>query len=328
MGFKNYFNQLFEYHEPNNYEFILPKNSNDLPEETQEPQQQIYPSLSVNLEYLKSKYNLLINSDVKFRHFTIPIQNQKVPAALLYIDGMVDETTITNSVLQPLLLKNSITMQEQEQKQAKPGRISITTAKKQPKMNWENFIFEGLIPHNSVSKQTDFEAVIKAVNGGSSALFVDTVATAFCVETKGVQGRSVSTPLTENIVRGSQEAFVESLRTNTSMLRKIVNNENLVIEEVEVGVVSKTKVAICYVQNIANDDLVAETKYRVNNLNIDYLLSSGQLEQFIKDNPDSPFPQTIATERPDRVSNYLLDGRVAIVVNRNSLCFGRSSNFS
>ena len=251
MGLKNYFNQLFEYHEPDEYEFILPKNANDLPEETQEPKQTIYPSLSVNLEYFKTKYNLLINSDVKFRKFTIPIQNQKVPAMLLYIDGMVDEATITNSVLQPLLLKNSITMQEQEPKQPKAGRISITRGK-QPKINLETFIFDGLIPHNSITKQTEFEPVIKAVNGGSCALFVDTVATAFCVETKGVEGRSVSTPMTENIVRGSQEAFVESLRTNTSLLRKIVNNENLVIEEVEVGVVSKTKVAICYVQNIAD----------------------------------------------------------------------------
>lgn len=141
------------------------------------------------------------------------------------------------------------------------------------------------------------------------------VGTAFCIETKGFEGRSVSEPITESIVRGSQEAFVENIRTNTSMLRKIVNNEHLIIEETEVGKISKTKVAICYIDNIANDDLVAETKYRINNLNIDYLLSSGQLEQFIKDNPKNSFPQSIATERPDRVSNYLLNGRVAIIVN-------------
>ena len=312
MSIKNFFKQLFEYHEENDYEFILPKNANNLPEDFEEINEKIYPSLSVNLEYLKTKYNLLINSDVKFRKFAIPIQNKKIPAMLLYIDGMVNETTITNSVLQPLLLKNSITMQEHEG--TKGSRVSITHAKP-PKLNLENFIFEGLIPHNSIIKQTEFEEVIKNVNSGFCALFVDTLATAFCVETKGVEGRSVSSPLTENVVRGSQEAFVESLRTNTSMLRKIVNNENLVIEEVEVGTLSKTKVAICYVKNIANDDLVAEAKYRVNNLNVDYLLSSGQLEQFIKDNPSSPFPQTISTERPDRVSNYLLDGRIAIVVN-------------
>ena len=87
------------------------------------------------------------------------------------------------------------------------------------------------------------------------------------------------------------------------------------IEEINVGNLSRTQVAICYVKNLANDDLVAETKFRINNIDVDYLLSSGELEQLIKDNPQNCFPQAIATERPDRVSNYLLNGRVAIIVN-------------
>ncbi len=314
MNIKNLFNQLFEYKEEEEYEFILPNSSNNLPEsKNNQAKQKIFPTLSVNIEYLKTKYNLLINSDVKIRKFVLPIQDKKVVAALLYIDGMVDEKTITNSVLQPLLLKNSITMQEQ-QNTNKPGRISIRNPK-QPKINLENFIYNGLIPHNSISKETEFEEVIVKVNAGFCALFVDTIATAFCVETKGFEGRQVSEPITESIIRGPQEAFVENIRTNTSLLRKIINNENLVIEEIEVGKISKTKVAICYIQNIANDDLVGEVKYRINHLNIDYLLSSGQLEQLIKDNPSNTFPQNIATERPDRVSSYLLNGRVAIVVN-------------
>ena len=72
------------------------------------PKETSFPSLSVNIEFLKTKYNLLINSDIKIRKFVLPIQNKKVLAALLYIDGMVNEETITNSVLQPLLLKNLI----------------------------------------------------------------------------------------------------------------------------------------------------------------------------------------------------------------------------
>lgn len=314
MNIKNFFNNIFEYTEHKEYEFILPNSANNIPPaDTELKKQKIFPTLSVNIEYLKTKYNLLINSDVKIRKFALPIQNKKVPAALLYIDGMVDEAAITNSVLQPLLLKNSITMQEQNDAN-RSGRISIKHSK-QPKINLEAFIYNGLIPHNSVSKETEFENVIINVNSGFCALFVDTIGTGFCVETKGFQGRSISEPINESIIRGSQEAFVENIRINTSMLRKIVNNEKLVIEEVEVGKISRTKVAICYIENIANDDLVAETKYRINNLNIDYLLSSGQLEQFIKDNPSNSFPQSLVTERPDRVSNYLLNGRVAIIVN-------------
>ena len=80
--------------------------------------------------------------------------------------------------------------------------------------------------------------------------------------------------MNENVIKGSQEAFIENLRTNTAMIRKIVNNENLIIEQCSVGKISKTSVAICYLKNIANESLVSETKFRINNLDIDYLTSS------------------------------------------------------
>ena len=229
MNIKDLLYKTFGYKENYEYEFILPKSANNLPEIGQEEKQEIFPSLSVNIEFLKTKYNLLINSDIKIRKFVLPIQNKKVLAALLYIDGMVNEETITNSVLQPLLLKNSITMQEQKES----GRISVKSFR-HSKMNLENFIYTGLIPHNSISKETEFNELIKKVNAGFCALFVDNVETAFCIETKDIKGRTVSEPITENIIRGSQEAFVENIRTNTSLLRKIINNENFVIEEIDV----------------------------------------------------------------------------------------------
>lgn len=114
---------------------------------------------------------------------------------------------------------------------------------------------------------------------------------------------------------GSQEAFVEPIRTNTSMLRRIINNENLIIESTSVGNITKTQIAICYMKNIANDDLVAEVKFRINNLGIDSLVSSGQLDQLIQDNPKIANPQIISTERPDKAANHLLEGRVVVIVN-------------
>lgn len=71
---------------------------------------------------------------------------------------------------------------------------------------------------------------------------------------------------------------------------------------------------VCYLKNVANDDLVAEVKYRINNLGIDYLTSSGQLEQLIEDTNFS-VPQLLSSERPDKVAAYILEGRVAILVN-------------
>jgi len=101
---------------------------------------------------------------------------------------------------------------------------------------------------------------------------------------------------------------------------------------INVGKISNTKVAICYLKNVANDNLVKEVRYRIDNISIDYLISSGQLEQLIEDSSVS-VPQLISSERPDRVSAYILEGRVAILVNRNTIwggcswCFNRLLNF-
>lgn len=117
------------------------------------------------------------------------------------------------------------------------------------------------------------------------------------------------------VIKGPHESFVENLRTNTSLIRRIVNNENLVIENTTIGKVTHTKCAICYMQNIANQDLVNEVKYRINNLEVDSVLSSGELEQLIVDSNDLGLPQVLSTERPDKISKYILGGRVAILVN-------------
>ncbi len=312
---KDFFNKVFRYQENKEYEFIISDASNNIPEEKfEQPDNTIVnQNLSINLEYLKSKYNLLINSDIQIRDFTLPIKSKNFSAFLLYIDGMVNNDSINDFILKPLLLKNSITMQENQNSSS--GIVKNISVKRVKKFNVEDFIYNGLIPQNSISKETEFTKIINLVNSGFCALFVDTIPTVFCIETKGFKGRSVTEPITESVLKGAQEGFVENIRTNTSMLRKIINNEKLIIEETNVGKISKTQVAICYLKDVTNKDLIAEVKYRVNNLNIDFLLSAGQLEQFIADNPKSAFPQIVTTERPDRTCHYLLLGRVAILIN-------------
>ena len=150
---------------------------------------------------------------------------------------------------------------------------------------------------------------------GNCILFVDTLNLAFDIEVKGFKQRSIDTPNNEIVIKGPHEAFVENIRTNTALIRKIVNNEDLIIENLEVGKITKTKCAVCYMQNITNYDLVNEVKYRLNNLEIDSLLSSGELEQLIADSNILGIPEMLSTERPDKVTKYLLKGRVVVLVN-------------
>lgn len=315
----NVFSSLFTYHEKQSYNFSLPESEEGMTDnetnksEMSVEEKTVFPTVSVNLDYLKYKYNTLINSDIEIREFTLLANNKQYSSFLLYIDGMVDSKIVNDFILKPLMLRNQANTFESD-----VSKVAITnniTVRKKKPFDLINYILNSLMPQNSIEKVQEFQKIISDVNSGNCALFIDTLNMAFSIEVKGFKARGIDTPNNEIVVRGSQEAFVEVIRTNTSMLRRIINNEDLIIENTSVGKISNTKIAICYMKSIANDDLVAEVKYRINNLDIDYLISSGQLEQLIQDNPFIVFPQMIATERPDKAANHLLEGRVVVIVN-------------
>ena len=89
------------------------------------------------------------------------------------------------------------------------------------------------------------------------------------------------------------------------------------IENISVGDITKTSVAVCYMQNIANTDLVNEVKYRLNNLQLDSLLSAGELQQLIEDTEEFNIPVLIETERPDKCCKFLMQGRIVLILNGN-----------
>ena len=189
--------------------------------------------------------------------------------------------------------------------------------RKVKKTNIADYIYYRLIPNNNITTETEFRKIISDVNSGNCALFVDTLNICLDIDAKGFKQRSVERPQIENVIKGPQEAFVENIRTNTALLRRLVNNQNLVIENIEVGELSGTKCALCYMQNIANGDLIAEAKYRLNNLSIDSLVSSGELEQLIQDGNAAGVPQILSTERPDKCVKAMYQGRAVIIVNGN-----------
>lgn len=235
----------------------------------------IFPSLDVNLEYMKVKYNTLINSDIIIREFILNARNKQYKAFIMYIDGMVNTTLINDFILKPLMLRNRSNSYEGSQNRVVSEAISNNiTVRRVKKFDITDYISECLLPQNSVKENKTFEEITEGINSGNCALFIDTLSVVFNIEVKGFEKRSLGEPNNEMVVRGSQVAFNEAIRTNTSLLRRMVNNENLIIENVNVGKLSNTSCAICYVKNIANSDLIAEVKYRVNNLEIDYLTSS------------------------------------------------------
>jgi len=296
MNINNFLKNLTKYKKTYNFSILNDKFDNVPAPSEKEPN--VFLNLNENLDFLKSKYNTLINSDIKIREFNMFAQNKNQKCFIIYIDGLVDTISINEFILEPLML----------------GKLRLN---KPVENNLSEYVNNCLLPQNSVKKIQDFKDVLSGINMGDCLLFIDTLNIAFGIDVKKFQQRSISVPENESVIKGPQEGYVENLRTNTSLLRRIVNNENLVIENIAIGKISHTRCGVCYMQNIANGDLVAEVKYRLNNLYIDSLLSTGELEQLIEDEEGFGIPQVLSTERPDKCAKYLMQGRVVVLVNGN-----------
>lgn len=323
MKAKNIFNTIFGYTPKKTYNFSLPDNSNN-PESTTiqnnkeipEESPNISENININLDYIKTKYNLLINSDIVTREFILNARGKQYKSLLLYIDGMIDSQALNDFVLEPLMMRNKNNLFDNEQKRIlSEATTNNITVRKVKKFNLDEYIQNCLIPQNNVEKESSFKDIFSGVNSGNCALFVDTLPVCFNIDIKGFKQRSISQPENEVVIKGSHEAFVENIRTNTSLLRRLTNNENLIIENVKVGKITQTNCAVCYMQDITNSDLIAEVKYRLNNLEVDSLLSAGELEQLLTINNILGVPKILVSERPDNAVKNLLQGRVIVIVN-------------
>lgn len=251
-------------------------------------------SLDENRETVSALYGLPENKDIIIRNFFLGT-TPPVKCMAVFIDGLTDKT------LQDLLFQ-ALMLFAGRQTPDDRGKLA-------------GLVEEALLPGNQVKVTSGLKDVLSAVNTGDTALFLDGCAEAVLVETKGWEHRGVERPVTEQIITGPQEAFTETLRANTALLRKIIKNENLTTEFMVVGQRSQTSVAVMHLRDLANPGLVNEVKRRIKSIKTDYVLDSGVLGHFIEDNPYNLNPTILTTERPDRVASKIAEGRVAIIVD-------------
>ncbi|MBE6914524.1 MAG: spore germination protein [Ruminococcaceae bacterium] len=165
------------------------------------------------------------------------------------------------------------------------------------------------------------DALAEALTAGCCAVVFDRAGAAVAFEVRSSSTRTVSTPTVEKTVKGGKDAFVETLRTNTALVRRRLRNPALKTLMTTVGRKSDTTINIMYIDGVANPDTLALLRQRLDEIDIDGLTAAGNLEQYIVDRPNSPFPQLIHTERPDKFSAELLAGRIGILVDGLPLGF-------
>jgi len=253
-------------------------------------------NLEQSREFIELLFHLPQNKDVVIRDFTIG-SSPNFAAFALFIEGMIDKTIINEHILEPLMFSSF-----------------FQDEKLDPILTCKTVLLRH-IPANQVRELSTYQEVIEAVTAGDSVIFIEGSRHALACETKGFAVRSISTPTSEQVVQGPQEAFVEALRQNTALVRRIIHSENLITEMLQVGSRNKANVAVMYLNDLANPNLVREVKRRISMINSDFIADTGMLEEFIEDHPFSLVPQCLKTERPDRVAAHLIEGRVAVMID-------------
>lgn len=165
-----------------------------------------------------------------------------------------------------------------------------------------------------ISTCDNFEEVFYYLASGYTALFIDGETRFIVVETKTTLDRGVSEGSSEPIVRGPKDSFTENHATNLGLIRKRIKDSNLIFDEVKVGRRTKTKVDIAYIKDIADNKRVNEIADELKKIDIDGILDSGYIREFLQNDSASLFPQMISTERPDLACSSLLDGKIVILV--------------
>jgi hypothetical protein len=127
--------------------------------------------------------------------------------------------------------------------------------------------------------------------------------------------RAISAPEIEFSVVGPKEAFIETLDQNLNLIRKRIPIKELIIKDYTIGKLTKTKVALLYIDGIANEENVNTIKQRLQDIDFDEISDSSFIEQLMSDNHNSPFPQFLDTERPDRAAGVLTQGKIVMLVD-------------
>jgi spore germination protein KA len=260
----------------------------------QEQNDKVSSDLKYNLDKINKEFASSYNADMITRKFKIA---KKIDTFIANIDGMVDRTFITDFIIHPLMKIENF------DEYFKGNHLTPIV----------DYISDNVISVNELDKVEGYETILLRILNGDTALFVDGCDACLMINTRGYEKRSVDKPIIENVVLGSQEGFTEHLRTNITLIRKIIKNKNLISEMINIGQTNHAFCAVMYMNGIVNQEVVKEVKKRINSIDADFIIGNGMLGQYIEDNSFMLFPQMLSTERPDRAASFLMEGKVIII---------------
>ncbi|MDA2639202.1 spore germination protein [Bacillus cereus] len=233
-----------------------------------------------NNPYFIIKYNQILDRDM----------------ALLYFQGLSDITKIQNYIV-GLTISN-------------PHNLF------QSSLSPFQLLKQVIAPTEEIRNTSCIPDVVNAILSGKTVFLFETHEQAYIVDTGSGIERSISDPPSQNVIRGPRDGFTESLQTNTMLIFQRIKTPKLNIQQKTIGTITNTNISILYIQDLVNETILNTLIQRIDKIKLDAVLESAYIESYLLDAGYSPFPTIYHTERPDIVASGLLNGRIAILVDK------------
>lgn len=246
-------------------------------------------NLEKNLKTLQQRLHLDVNDDVVLRRFDALGQD----CALLYVEGLSDGEQMAQHILRPMM--NS------------PLALAGRSAAEQ--------VMQSVLTVPEVESGPEVSQALDDLLRGLCLVLMDTCDQALRIDLRAYARRPVSNPRNETVVVGPHDAFNETLRDNLTLLHRRLPSPNFVCQLRKVGTETPGQAALCYLDGVCPRETVEELQRRLDGVELDYVLTSGTLEQLIEDDPYAPLPQVVGTERPDRAVSFLMEGQAVLLLD-------------
>lgn len=245
--------------------------------------------LEKNLKALQQRLHLDVNDDVVLRRFDALGQD----CALLYVEGLSDGEQMAQHILRPMM--NS------------PLALAGRSAAEQ--------VMQSVLTVPEVESGPEVSQALDDLLRGLCLVLIDGCDQALRIDLRAYARRPVSNPRNETVVVGPHDAFNETLRDNLTLLHRRLPSPNFVCQLRKVGTETPGQAALCYLDGVCPRETVEELQRRLDGVELDYVLTSGTLEQLIEDDPYAPLPQVVGTERPDRAVSFLMEGQAVLLLD-------------
>jgi spore germination protein KA len=244
-----------------------------------------------NIDTIKTRTGS--SDDLVIRTFRIG-QSAPIEVALLFIDGLTDDKSIQQFIIEPLMSYENA---------AKDDHLLLNRLK------------DSVLTVGKIQETDSLEVLVNSLMNGDVIVLLEGYALGFHISMAGWEDRPVGEATNQTVIRGPKEAFTENIRVNTALIRRIIKDPNLLLKNRKIGRATQTNVSIMYIRGIADEKVIEEVNLRLARIDTDSILESGYIEEFIQDQPYTIFPTIQNTERPDVIAGSLLEGRVAILID-------------